>query len=96
MAKPKLMGLSIRRKPGGGHTVTHEYDKAPSFTPGKNGGMGMDQPAPETHNFGAGEHKGLLDHIAAALALKGMSKGMPGSQAQAAGAGMQQGGLPEG
>lgn len=77
MAKPKLTGLSIRRNPKGGHTVTHEYAKTPSFQPGKNGGMGMDQPAPEERAFGAGDHSGLLNHIAAALSLKGMQKGPP-------------------
>jgi hypothetical protein len=80
MAKPKLMGLSIRRNPKGGHTVTHEYAAAPKFTPGKTGGMGMDQPAPETHNFGAGEHSSLLNHIAAALSLGKAGKGMPAEQ----------------
>jgi hypothetical protein len=75
MAKPKLSGLSIRRNPKGGHTVTHEYAAAPSFTAGKNGGMGMDKQPPETHNFNAGEDSGLLSHIASALSLKGMQKG---------------------
>jgi hypothetical protein len=75
MAKPKLEGLSIRRNPKGGHTVTHEYAAAPKFTAGKNGGMGMDQQAPETHNFDAGDQAGLLNHIASALSLKAMEKG---------------------
>lgn len=85
MAKQKLMSLTIRRNPNGGHAVTHEYAKSPSFTPGKSGGMGMDEPAPESHSFKAGDHSGLLNHIAAALSLKSMQKG-PGAQ---------QGGLPE-
>ena len=81
MAKPKLMEL--RSRPGkNGHSVQHTYQATPKLTKGLAGGMSMEQPPAEEHNFGAGEGQKMMQHIAQALALKGMTdpqnEGSPG------------------
>ena len=81
MAKPKLTQLSIR--PGKkGYSLRHEYEATPKLTKGLAGGMSMEQPPAEEHNFGAGEGQKMMQHIAQALALKGMTEpqneGSPG------------------
>lgn len=84
MAKPKIVAIHIRPAKGGGHKVTHEYAAAPKYSAGgRNGGMSMDQEPPAEHSFAPGEHNALLNHIAGALALKGLGMQRPG-----AGAGM--------
>lgn len=79
MAKPKLASITIRPSKGGGHKVTHEFASAPKYSAGgRNGGMSMDQQPPAEHNFQPGEHNALLNHIASALALKGLGMQRPG------------------
>jgi hypothetical protein len=75
MAKPKITAITIRPTAKGGHKVTHEYAPAAKFSGGsRNGGMSMDSAPPAEHNFAPGEHNALLDHIAGALALKGLAQ----------------------
>jgi hypothetical protein len=73
VAKPKLEELRIR--PGkNGHSVRHEFSATPKLTKGAlSGGMMMDRPPAEEHNFGANEGGAMMKHIAEALALKGMA-----------------------
>jgi|SRR5215471_5374220 len=97
MAKPKLVRISIHPAKGGGHKVTHEYAAAPRYSAGgRNGGMSMDQPAPAEHNFKPGEHNALMNHIASALALKGLASQTPGAGAGLGGPGGGLGGMPPG
>lgn len=98
MAKPKIVAISIHPQKNGGHKVTHEYAAAPKYSAGgRNGGMSMEQPAPEEHNFQAGEHNALLNHIAGALALKGLAqRGGGGAGAGLGGPGGGLGGMPPG
>jgi hypothetical protein len=98
MAKPKLTAITIRPSKGGGHKVTHEYAAAPKYSAGgRNGGMSMDQAPPEEHNFQAGEHNSLMQHIASALALKGLGMQRPGSTPGMGGPGAGLGqGMPPG
>lgn len=92
MAKPKLTAITIRPAKGGGHKVTHEYAAAPKYGgAGKGGGMQMDAPPPAEHNFQAGEHNALMNHIASALALKGLGVQRPGA-GTGAGPGLAPGG----
>lgn len=80
MAKPKLEQITIRPSKNGGHVVRHQYLPAPKLMKGgMSGGMMMDQASPEEHTFGAGDHKGLLKHITAALSLRGMDEQMKNS-----------------
>ena len=61
--------------------MTHEYEAAPKYSAGgRNGGMSMAEPPPVEHQFPAGKHQQLMDHIAAALALKNLgAKQAPGA-----------------
>lgn len=96
MAKPKLVAITVRPAKGGGHKVTHEYAAAPKFSGGgRNGGMSMDQAPPAEHNFQPGEHNALLNHIASALALKGLGA-RAGAGAGLGGPGGGMGGMPPG
>jgi hypothetical protein len=95
MAKPKLTAITIRPSKGGGHKVTHEYAASPKYGgTGRGGGMQMDAPPPAEKNFEPGEHNALLNHIASALALKGLGMQRPGA-GNGAGAGLSVGqGMP--
>jgi hypothetical protein len=73
MAKPKLQEMRIRPAKNGGHNVRHEFAPKPQITKGLAGGMSMDHPPTEEHNFGPGDGKQLMQHIATALSLKGLS-----------------------
>jgi hypothetical protein len=71
MAKPKLEELRIR--PGkDGHSVIHQFHSSPKLTRGSAGGLSMGQPPNEEHNFGAGQGNQMMQHIAQALAIKGL------------------------
>lgn len=94
MAKPKIVAIHIRPSKGGGHKVTHEYAAAPKYSAGgRNGGMSMDQPPAAEHNFQPGENNALINHIAGALALKGLAQ-RPGAGAGLGGPGGGLGGMP--
>jgi hypothetical protein len=76
MAKPRLAEMRIRLAKNGGHNVRHEFAPKPRFSKGAlSGGMGMDAPPAEEHNFGPNDGKQLMQHIATALALKGLTGG---------------------
>jgi hypothetical protein len=82
MAKPKITAITIRPSKGGGHKVTHEFAPAAKYSgAAKNGGMSMDSPPPAEHSFAPGEHNALMNHIASALALKGLGNQAPGEGA---------------
>ena len=79
MAKPKLTAITIRPSKGGGHKVTHEFAPAAKYGGASaRGGMSMESPPPAEHNFQPGEHNALMNHIASALALKGLGMQRPG------------------
>ncbi len=87
MAKPKLEEMRIRPAKNGGHNVRHEFAAKPKMTRGLAGGMSMDHPPAEEHNFGPGDGKQLMQHIASALALKGLTGGgEPGNTGDSEGA----------
>ena len=74
MAKPRLQEMRIRPAKNGGHNVRHEFaPKASLSKGGLSGGIGFNEPPAEEHNFGPGDGKQLMNHIATALALKGLS-----------------------
>ena len=80
MAKPKLQEMRIRPAKNGGHNVRHEFAPTPKMTRGLAGGMSMDHIPAEEHNFGPKDGKQLMQHIATALALKGLTGGgQPGN-----------------
>jgi hypothetical protein len=80
MAKPKLEEMRIRPAKNGGHNVRHEFAAKPKMTKGLAGGMSMDHPPAEEHNFGPADGKQLMQHIASALALRGLTGGgQPGN-----------------
>ena len=64
MAKPKLAEMRIRPAKNGGHNVRHEFAPTPKMTRGLAGGMSMDHIPAEEHNFGPGDGKQLMQHIA--------------------------------
>ena len=87
MAKPKLEEMRIRPAKNGGHNVHHMFAPSPKMTKGLAGGMSMDHPPAEEHNFGPGDGKQLMNHIATALALKGLTGGgEPGNTGDSEGA----------
>ena len=87
MAKPKLEEMRIRPAKNGGHNVRHEFAAKPKMTRGLAGGMSMDHPPAEEHNFGPADGKQLMQHIASALALKGLTGGgEPGNTGDSEGA----------
>jgi hypothetical protein len=92
MAKPRLEEMRIRPAKNGGHNVRHEFAPKPTLSKGAlTGGMGLNVPPPEEHNFGPGDGKQLMNHIATALALKGLTGGgQPGNT------GDNEGALPAG
>jgi hypothetical protein len=68
--------MELRIRPGkNGHSVHHTYQPSPKLTKGLSGGMSMDQPPAEEHNFGPGQGNQMMQHIAQALALKGLQGG---------------------
>jgi hypothetical protein len=88
MAKRRLASIRITPGKNGGHTVQHEFAPEATSTKGMNGGIYPTTPPAETHTFGPGDHTGMMKHLQAALALKGL-------QQQAAGAGKQPNPLEE-
>ena len=81
MAKPKLVEMRIRPAKNGGHNVRHEYEATPRLAKGAlSGGMMMDHPPAEEHDFGPKDGQALMKHIGQALALKGMMGGGQGNE----------------
>lgn len=76
MAKNRLQEIRIRPAKDGSHNVRHEYEAKPKLAKGSlTGGMMMDRPEPEEHNFGPKDGKAMMMHLAQALALKGALSG---------------------
>ena len=74
MAKPKLESMEIRPSKNGGHNVRHNYASKPVLTKGPmSGGMSLQGTPPDEFNFGPKDHQNLIQHIAGALALKGLA-----------------------
>ena len=74
--KKKLRVLEIHPGKNGGHRVVHEFEpKAANRKGSMSGGMYMERPDSEEHNFGAGEQSKLLAHITEALKLTGEPDG---------------------
>ena len=86
----KLASLMIRPARNGGHTVRHEFEPQLTSRTGMNGGIYNAAPPTEDHTFGPSDHSGLLKHITAALALKGLGQQAPQASPVTASAGQQQ------
>lgn len=72
MAK-ELEGLRIRKGDNGGHSILHEFKRAVTKKDGAmSGGMYMERPPDEEHNFGPGDRQehAVMTHIAQALGFK--------------------------
>jgi hypothetical protein len=83
MAKSRLSEMRIRPAKDGSHNVRHEFESAPKLAKGAlTGGMMMDRPEPEEHNFGPKDGKALMQHIANALALRDVLSGQDDEEPQ--------------